>query len=273
MSAPDASSPLVAVIFDWAGTLVDFGSLAPVRALVALFSQQKVAITVEQARGPMGLHKREHIRQIAALPAVAAAWQREHGRAFLDDDLDALYHAFVPLQQAALAERCQPIPGALQLVAELRRRGLRVGGTTGYSAEMMATLMPLAAGHGLELDAVVTVSDVPAGRPEPWMALRCAERLRAFPMSAVVKVGDTLVDVAEGRNAGMWTIGLAACGNEVGLDEPELAALPAAERSLRLTQARARLRSAGAHFVVDGPAEVPLILEALALRIGRGDRP
>lgn len=272
VSAPPRSH-LRAVIFDWAGTLVDFGSLAPVRALITLFHQHGVEVTPEQARGPMGLHKREHIRRLAALPELAAAWSARHGRAFGESDLDTLYRAFVPLQQRALAERAQPLPGAIELVSALRRRGLRVGGTTGYTAEMMATLQPLAAAQGLELDAVVTASEVPEGRPAPWMALRCAERLQAWPMAALVKVGDTLADIDEGRNAGMWTIALAGCGNELGLDQDELLALPAAEQEARLGAARARLRAAGAHCVVDGPAQVLGALDTLALRIGRGDRP
>ncbi|MFO0575086.1 MAG: phosphonoacetaldehyde hydrolase [Polyangia bacterium] len=268
-----ARGPLRAVIFDWAGTLVDFGSLAPVRALQALFAAHGVPITPAQARGPMGLHKREHIRRLAELPEVAAAWQARHGHTFSEADLDALYRAFVPLQQQALCERARPLPGVPELLAELRRRGLRLGGTTGYTAEMAATLLPLAAAHGVVLDAVVTASEVPEGRPAPWMALRCAEQLRAWPMSALVKIGDTPADIDEGRAAGMWTVGLCGCGNELGLDEPELNALPERERTERLGAARARLRAAGAHAVADGPADVPAVLDVLSLRIGRGDRP
>jgi hypothetical protein len=59
------------------------------------------------------------------------------------------------------------------------------------------------------------------------MCLQNAMQLRIFPMEAIVKVGDTLPDIEEGLNAGMWTIGLAKTGNEVGLNEAEIAKLPA----------------------------------------------
>ena len=51
-----------AVIFDWAGTLVDFGSIAPVIALSELFAKHGVSLTADEVRAPMGLLKRDHIR-------------------------------------------------------------------------------------------------------------------------------------------------------------------------------------------------------------------
>jgi len=270
-SAPHV--PLAAVIFDWAGTVCDFGSLAPVRALQTLFAQCGVPISPEQARGPMGRAKRDHITDILFLPEVALRWQKTHGAPPTSADVDRLFADFLPLQLATLRGRAQLIPGVLQMVRELRERGLRIGSTTGYTAAMMAELLPLAAAAGYEPDAVLTVSDVQAGRPAPWMALRCAERLGCWPMSAIVKVGDTVADVAEGLNAGMWTIAFARCGNELGLDESELDALPAAELEDRQEQARNRLRRAGAHLVIDGPNDLCAALDTIELRRRRGDRP
>ena len=70
---------------------------------------------------------------------------------------------------------------------------------------MMNVLVPEATRRGFETDSIVCVSDVPAGRPEPWMALRSAMELRAYPPALCVKVGDTVPDIQEGLNAGMWT--------------------------------------------------------------------
>lgn len=275
MQRPESAphTPLAAVIFDWAGTVCDFGSLAPVRALQTLFAQRGVPISAEQARGPMGRAKRDHITDILFLPDVAARWQKTHGVVPSSAEVDRLFADFLPLQLETLRGRAQLIPGVLQMVGALRERGLRIGSTTGYTAAMMAELLPLAKAAGYEPDAVLTVSDVPAGRPAPWMALRCAERLGCWPMSAIVKVGDTVADVAEGLNAGMWTIAFARCGNELGLDESELDALPAAELEDRQEQARNRLRRAGAHLVIDGPSDLCAALDTIELRRRRGDRP
>lgn len=272
-SESNSVSPLRAVIFDWAGTVLDFGSLAPVRALQTLFAQAGVPISAAQARGPMGRAKRDHIADILALPDVAERWQAVHGSLPSTADLDRLFAEFLPLQLQTLTARATLIPGVLAMMGTLRERGIQIGSTTGYTAEMMAALRPLARAQGYEPAAVVTVSDVKAGRPAPWMALRCAEQLGVWPLSAICKVGDTVADVDEGRNAGMWTIAFARCGNELGLDESELLALPAEEQQARLHEARRRLQQAGAHLVIDGPAELPAALETLELRRRRGDRP
>jgi phosphonoacetaldehyde hydrolase len=261
------------VIFDWAGTTVDFGSRAPVAALLALFSSRGIQIHDEQARAPMGLHKRDHIRALLDMPDVTAKWQLHHGRAWADADVERMYQDLLPLMRAAAREHATLIPGVAELCAELRRRGLPIGSTTGYSTEMMAEISPLAAAQGYKPDAMVTVSDVPAGRPAPWMCFRNAERLGIYPMAAIVKIGDTVSDIAEGLYAGMWTVGLSRCGNEVGLSATELSALPPAQQQSRIAQAERKLTGAGAHYVVEEPAAVLDVLARIEERLQKGERP
>ena len=118
-------SPLSAVVFDWAGTLIDFGSLAPMGAFVELFAGHGVEISVAEARVPMGLPKWEHIRALGHQPRVAAAWALRHGREFDDRDVDALYAEFTPMNARAVRQHAELVPGVLQAVQALRARGLR----------------------------------------------------------------------------------------------------------------------------------------------------
>lgn len=272
-SSSSARGPLRAAILDWAGTAIDFGSRAPVAALLGLFADHGIPLDEAQARGPMGLHKRDHIRLLCQLPSVSAVFQARSGRPASEADIDGLYQALLPRTLQAAKETTVLIPGLLALVAELRRRGMRIGSTTGYNAQMMAEIAPLAAAQGYAPDSIMTVSDVPAGRPAPWMCFRTAERFGIYPLSACVKIGDTVTDIEEGKNAGMWTIALARCGNEVGLSEADLHALPAAEQAARIATARQRLLAAQPHFVVDGPADVIPLLDAIDGRLARGERP
>lgn len=265
--------PLRGVIFDWAGTMIDFGSRAPVAAISSLFAGRGVPVSEEQARGPMGLHKRDHIRSMLQKAPLAEAFSSRHGRPFSEADVEAMYRDLLPLTLHAVRDHAALIPGAAALCEALRARGLRIGSTTGYSREMMTELLPLAAAQGYRPDAVVTVSEVPAGRPAPWMCFRNAEQLGVYPMAALVKIGDTEADVAEGLSAGMWTVGFSRCGNEVGLSESALSALPAAESAQRIAQAAARLVAAGAHYVVEGPADVPAVLSQIEERLSRGEAP
>jgi phosphonoacetaldehyde hydrolase len=184
-----------------------------------------------------------------------------------------MYTEFVPLQIESLPRFADLIPGTIEAVAEFRRRGLKIGTTTGYNAEMMRVLAAEAARRGFEPDCIVSSDMVPEGRPAPWMALKAAALMGVYPMSAIVKIGDTIPDIQEGLNAGMWTIAVAATGNELGLSQAEAEALSAREREERLTRAYARLLDAGAHYVVDGIADAPPILERIEERLAQGERP
>lgn len=229
-----------AVIFDWAGTLIDPGSKAPIEAFVELFRQAGVAVTEEEARKPMGLAKRDHLAAMLASPVVAQAWTGSLGRASDESDLDRLYRRFPKIQIEAIRRRAELIPGALETVAALREQGIRIGTTTGYSRELMDVLEPLAADLGLEVDCVVCADQVSAGRPAPWMLFEAAERLGVYPASSIVNVDDTVPGIQAGRNAGMYSIGVSASG------ATDAAALAAAE----------------AHAVLDSVADLPAWLEA-----------
>jgi phosphonoacetaldehyde hydrolase len=266
-------SSVRAVIFDWAGTVVDYGSRAPVIAFVELFRRKAIEVTVVQARGPMGTPKKEHIRALLALESVAEQWREKCGRAPLENDIDALYAEFIPLQTAVIAEHADVIPGTRDVMAELRNRGIRIGSTTGYAREMMRDLIPAAAAGGFDPECTVCADQVPHGRPAPWMALHAAMQLQSYPMAACVKVGDTIADIAEGRNAGMWTVGVTKTGNELGLAEAEADALAAEELKRRLSGAESRFRSAGAHYIIEQISALPPVLDEISARIIGGDRP
>jgi phosphonoacetaldehyde hydrolase len=265
--------PLKAVILDWAGTTLDYGCMAPAVVFIEVFKRRNVPITMPQAREPMGAHKKVHIRMISKMEAVQRLWERVYGRMPSEEDVDSMFDDFVPLQLQCLADYADLVPGTLEAVTDFRRRGLRIGSTTGYTTEMMQLLLAEAKKRGYEPDCSVCASQVPAGRPHPWMCLQNAMNLQIYPMESFVKIGDTLPDIAEGLNAGMWTIGLAKTGNEMGLTEREVNALPLGEKEARLARAYQRMVQAGAHYVVDSIGDVPPILDGINTRLARGERP
>jgi phosphonoacetaldehyde hydrolase len=259
---------LEAVIFDWAGTTVDHGCLAPLAAFFEVFRRRGVALSTAAARGPMGIHKRTHIERLCALPEVTTAWRARFGRAPSAADVDALFAEFVPLQLAVLRDHAEPTPGCLKAVAALRARGLRLGSTTGFTRAMMDVLAPEAARRGFAPDVIVTADEVRRARPWPDMCLRNALELGVSSVAACVKVDDTPAGIEEGLRAGMWTVGVVMTGNEVGLTEAELAAMPAEERARLRAEGAAHLRVAGAHLVIDGIGELPAAIEGLEAREG-----
>ena len=265
--------PVRGVILDWAGTTMDYGCYAPAVVFVEVFRRHGVDITMEEARRPMGAHKKVHLGELSRIPSVARRWQEVHGRPCSGDDIEAMFREFVPLQIDCLADYADMIPGTLETIEKFRTRGVKIGSTTGYTSEMMAVLLAEDEKRGYVPDATVCVTDVPAGRPEPWMCLRNAEYLRIYPMEAMVKIGDTVPDIEEGLNAGMWTVGLVRTGNELGLHEAEIESLAPEDLEGRLARARNRMEQAGAHYVVDGIGNCDPIIDDINARLARGERP
>jgi len=265
--------PVRAVVLDWAGTAVDYGCIGPVAVFMEVFGHKGVAPTVAEARGPMGLMKKDHIRAMCAMPSLAARWTAVHGRAPGEEDVEAMYRETEPLMASVIRNHAEPIPGLLGAVAAFRDMGIKIGSTTGYTGPMMDVLVPEAARRGYAPDAVRCSTDVPAGRPYPWMCYQNAIALGVYPLEAMVKVGDTVSDVEEGLNAGMWTIGLTKSGNELGLPLAEVEALAPAELARRLAVIERRLRDAGAHFVVEDIAAVPEVIATINEHLAQGEQP
>lgn len=265
--------PLKAVVLDWAGTAVDYGSFAPTAVFLRLFEKQGISVTVEDARSGMGLMKKDHLRTILSRPAVAEAWKSTHGVPYSEADIDALFDDFVPMQLSVVKDYAAPIPGLLDVTRELRARNIKIGTTTGYIRTMMDVLAPKAREYGYEPDCIVCPDEVPSGRPYPWMCYQNAIRLGVYPMQAMIKVGDTIPDIEEGLNAGMWVVGLSQTGNLLGLSENEANAMSPEERHSANQRVAAKLYQAGAHYVVEGIWGLPTVLEDIGSRLAHGELP
>lgn len=264
---------LAAVVFDWAGTTIDFGSRAPIVAICEIFRRKGVEVSAAVARGPMGMNKRDHLLALTRIPDIAERWKQKYGSDPKESDVDEMYRDFLPLQHEVLAQYCELIPGVLEMLAECRNRGLKIGSTTGYTSELMKMVMAAAAKLGYTPDSMVCGSDVPAGRPAPWMLFETAKRLNVYPTWRIVNVDDTPTGITAGQNAGMWNVGIVLSGNEVGLSQEELNLLSQAEiHQLRQTAER-RLLDAGAHFVIGTVAELPAVLDQINIRLQNGERP
>lgn len=262
-----------AVVLDWAGTTVDFGSRAPIAAILAACAQAGVAVTEEEARRPMGRAKRDHLRELLFDPAVAERWRAARGVSPGEAEVDALYRDFLVLQAECVVAESGLIEGAAQAVAHCRARGLGIGATTGYTRDLLDRVAARARDEGYEPDVSLSADDVHPGRPAPWLCLEAARRLGVYPMAAVVKIDDTVAGVAAGRHAGAWAVGVVESGNEVGLARAALESLPADGRSAVAQRASARLTEAGAHFLISTIAELPAVLDRIDARLAEGDRP
>jgi phosphonoacetaldehyde hydrolase len=265
------TGPVKAVVLDWAGTVVDHGSRAPMGAFQRAFAHFGVEISIADARGPMGMAKADHIRLVGR--AVNDSWHARHGRDFSEADVQAIFVVFEPMNVAAVRDHAALIPGATEALATLAARGVRIGSTTGYTRPIMAELAPLAAAQGFAPEVMACAGELAAGRPAPLQMWHAMAAMGVWPASAVVKVDDTPPGIGEGRAAGTWTVGVALTGNIAGLSAEELAALPEAERAALRARATKELTEAGAHLVIDSVAALPSAVAAIEARLTRGEAP
>ncbi|WP_419913286.1 phosphonoacetaldehyde hydrolase [Hoeflea sp.] len=252
-----------AVVFDWAGTTVDFGSFAPMGVFVELFAANGIAVTIDEARAPMGLPKREHIKAMLESERIAGAWEATHGGVASEHDVDELYRAFLPMNERVAARYATLVPGVSEAVATLRSRGLKIGSTTGYTRSIMEHVLPVAAGQAYSPDNLVCSDDLPFGRPTPMGIYKCCLDLGVADARLIVKVDDTEPGIAEGVAAGCLTVGVAMSGNYVGKTVDEMEAMDPGELAVLREGASRRLREAGADHIVDTVADLPALLVSL----------
>ncbi len=244
------------VIFDWAGTMVDFGCRAPVAALLQAFARHGVRPSEAAVRADMGKAKADHVRALLARPEIAAAWRDAHGAVPGETAVAGLMDELGPLMRKAAAEAAELIPGAAETVAALRAAGLKIASSTGYTREMMVPVLTRAAEQGYAPDHIVCSGETPTGRPAPLMIYKACAELGVWPLTRVIKVDDAEAGIAEGKAAGCFTIGVSASGNGMGLTQAALSALDGGERTARLASVAASLKAAGADMVIETVADL-----------------
>ncbi len=251
------------VIFDWAGTVVDYGCFAPVAAFVKAFNEMKIELAIEEARGPMGMTKIDHIRELFKLESVSSQFSALNGRQWTEEDVIAVNRNFESHLFASLSEFTQPIPYALDCVATLREQGLKIGSTSGYTAKMMDIVVPGAKANGYSPDCYVTSDGLPGGRPMPFMIYQNMINLAVESPKTIVKVGDTISDIKEGVNAGVWSVGVIMGSSELGLSEEDAKTIDPQTLAPMIEKVRAKFMDAGAHYTILHLGELPALIETI----------
>jgi phosphonoacetaldehyde hydrolase len=265
--------PIRCVILDWAGTTMDFGCMAPAVVFRQVFEQAGVPITLEEARIPMGAHKKVHIGLICEIPSVRARWVETHGAEPTEEDVNRMFENFVPMQEACLSDYSKLIPGTLEVIAECRERNYKIGSTSGYLPGMLAINQADAEKQGYVPDATFGAGDVKRGRPYAHMVLRNIIELDVSPVQSVVKIDDTLTGIEEGLNAGCWAVGLAISGNEVGVPLEVWETFSDEVKQKHRDRIYPTMYQRGAHYVIDSIANLMPCLDDIEARLRRGENP
>jgi len=183
------------VVFDIAGTTVkDDGNVRD--TFVYAMKQKGFDIPRDEVHRVMGYKK------IYAIKMLLDEFYPDHGQ---DDQklIDEIHRLFVDrmVNHYKTTPTLQPQPQAEEIFSWLRQKGVKVALNTGFTKEITDTILDRLDWEG-HVDSVISSDEVEVGRPQPYMIQELMNRLSVGDASKVVKVGDTEVDVEEGRNAG-----------------------------------------------------------------------
>lgn len=251
------------IVFDWAGTTVDFGSRAPLQIFEKTFQHFGLEFTLEEIAGPMGMEKKDHIRTLLSTEEGTTFWKNTQNRDWDENDVERIYDLFEANLKMVVQDYSHVIEGVPEAVQKLRESGVKIGSTTGYSSEIMKPILEQARWEGYEVDCCVTPDVCGFSRPKPFMVFECMKRLQVYPPKNVIKVGDTLVDIAEGKNAGAWSVGVLTGSSVLGFSKEQYDKLSSGERWYAKQVAQQKFFEAGADFVIDSIADLPELVKKI----------
>lgn len=253
-----------AIVFDWAGTTVDYGSQAPIIAFQQAFESFGITVPTAEIRADLGLDKLDHVKKIMAKPDVQDKWREKHPNDSISQAVDQIYRRFQTEIVQVLAKTSQLKSGLVELVAYCQQRGIKYASTTGYTSEMLGHVIPLAAKQGYTPEINVT-SDLTngIGRPNPDMLLYAMDKMGVEGPHSVIKVGDTVNDILEGKAAHAITVGMVEGGNLIGLTEDEYNSLSIAKQNSLKNRAITILENAGADYVIDNLQDLINLISAI----------
>lgn len=258
------SKKIEAVIFDWAGTTVDYGCFAPVQAFTEVFKEFGVTPTMEEVRKPMGMLKIDHIRTMLGMERIQKCWQEVYNRLSNEEDVQKMYAVYESKLLSVLDQYADPKPHVLEAIKELREKEIKIGSTTGYTDKMMAIVTKCAEENGYKPDAWFSPDSVGSkGRPYPYMVFKNMQELEISSVANVLKVGDTISDIKEGKNAGVLSIGVIEGSSELGLSEEEYEALSQEEKDSLCKKVRTSFLEAGADDVILNMSELNSYIERI----------
>ena len=189
------------IVFDMAGTTVNEDNVV-YKTLQQSINKKGYDFSLDQvlAEGA-GKEKLEAIKSILKVHALNSN----------NNLADEIYEDFIVLLSNAYEHtRVLPQPNALELFKVLKERNIKVVLNTGYNAETAELLIEkLGWKKGIEFDSLITSSDVENNRPDPEMIDLAMDIYGIQDAAEVIKVGDSIIDIEEGQNAG--------CGLNIGI--------------------------------------------------------
>ncbi|WP_443770258.1 phosphonoacetaldehyde hydrolase [Anaerostipes sp.] len=162
-----------------------------------------------------------------------------------------MYTIYEKMLLGVLDQFAEVKPKVIETMEFLRKHGIKIGSTTGYTDKMMAIVTKKAKENGYEPDTWFSPDAVhQKGRPYPYMIFKNMEVLEVTSVEHVIKVGDTISDIKEGKNAGVLSVAVLEGSSEMGLSQEEYEALSEEEKQDLCEKTKQNFLKAGADYVI-----------------------
>jgi phosphonoacetaldehyde hydrolase len=252
------------IVLDWAGTTVDYGSRAPIIAFAKAFADQGIYLDEQVIRKDIGLSKQEHVKKIFQDQAIQHQWQAKHGEFQEQVAIDQVYTDFKQLISDYLVKTAYVKPGLYKLLKYLHAYGIKIATTSGYYHKMIEIIEQKTALQGYAPQINITSEDTNGvGRPTGVMLQLALKKMGLADPSKVIKVGDTINDILEAKNAGCIAVGVVEGGNLTGLGINEFLALSFQQQNSLNLQAKEQLFAAGADYVIANLDDLVAIIDQI----------
>ena len=248
-----------AVIFDWAGTTIDYGCFAPIKGFIEGFKSIGIEITNEMARKPMGLLKIDHTREIVKMLLSPIS----------EEEIQKAYAVFESTLFSNIVNHCDVKEYVAEAVSDLRKSGIKIGSTTGYTSAMMKEVLKISAKNGYTPDFCIASDEVTAGRPKPFMMWANLAHFGIANPRHAVKVGDTVADIKEGQSADCWTVGVIMGSSELGLTKDEVTRISKNELENKKQEVRKTYYKAGADYIIDDMSELKDVINDINKKLAQ----
>ena len=208
--------------------------------------------------------KWNHIEAMMKMNRISEEWVNLYGTLWSKEDVDKIYEESENCIMEILKYFATPKPFVLKAVKELKERGIGIGSTTGYTDKMMEVVVPSAKEQGYEPEFWCSPNSTnDMGRPYPYMAFKNMEYLKVKDVRNVIKVGDTVADIKEGKQCGAISVGVIDGSSIMSLSEEEFNELSKADLEVVREEVSKVFFDCGADFVINDMSELIGLIDEL----------
>lgn len=258
------------VIFDWLGTLSNECSIWAAKNFQDAFKHLGLNVTMEEARGPMGLKKQEHAEILLfKTPRILEQFRKVYNRNPNGQDIARLLKLY---EGGDVSGYDQLLPGLVSTQHFIKYvLGFKMGMTTGFDRVVANKFIHPALQQGLLLDSSATSDEVKRGRPFPDGIVKNLRELGLatgieHAAKTLIKVDDTCVGIEEGRQAGAWTVGVYGTGSYMNVNSLEqIKEMDQDEWILRALNSMSKLSNAHPNFLVPSVNYLPGVIHFINL--------